>query len=86
MHESGVDIVEIGFRSLFNNSYKGPFAYCKDKFLEEINCRNVEIAVMVNSKEFLESDNIKETIHKLFFKIKINSKVDIVRFACNLKI
>ena len=84
MHESGVDIVEIGFRSLFNNSYKGPFAYCKDKFLEEINCRNVEIAVMVNSKEFLESDNIKETIHKLFPQNKINSKVDIVRFACNL--
>jgi 4-hydroxy 2-oxovalerate aldolase len=84
MHESGVDIVEIGFRSLFNNSYKGPFAYCKDKFLEEINCRNVEIAVMVNSKEFLESDNIKEKIHKLFPQNKINSKVDIVRFACNL--
>ena len=31
MHES-VDIVEIGFRSLFNNSHEGPFAYCKDKF------------------------------------------------------
>ena len=83
LSDIGVDIVEVGFRSLINNSYKGPLAFSRDDFLDSFDCHQLKIAVMINVKEFEESNNIKSDIDNLFPLNKFNSKVDIVRLACN---
>ncbi len=77
-----VDILELGFRSLINNKYKGPLAFTTDNFLEKIECKNIKIAVMINVKEFNNNNEIKEQISTLFPLDKEESKVEIVRLAC----
>ena len=77
-----VDILELGFRSLINNKYKGPLAFTTDNFLEKIECKNIKIAVMINVKEFDNNNEIKDKIATLFPLDKGESKVDIVRLAC----
>ena len=83
LSNSSVNIVELGFRSLVNNSYKGPLAFTSDDFLENFDCHHLKIAVMINVKEFEECNDIKTNINSLFPLKKANSKVDIVRLACN---
>ena len=36
MSSNYIDIVEIGFRTLKTNGYKGPYAFSKDKFLNDL--------------------------------------------------
>ncbi len=80
-----INIVEIGFRSLINNEYKGPLAFTSDDFLEGIECKKIKIAVMINAKELDNKADIKNKIDKLFPIYKNNSKVNIVRIACNFR-
>ena len=77
-----IDILELGFRSLINDQYKGPLAFTTDDFLEKFDSNNLKIAVMVNIKEFEDHNEIKNKINRLFPLDSRNSKVDIVRLAC----
>ena len=74
--------MELGFRSLINDQYKGPLAFTRDDFLEKFDSKNLKIAVMVNIKEFDNHNEIKNKINRLFPIDSNNSKVDIVRLAC----
>ena len=48
MNELNIDFVEIGFRSLINNGFKGAFAYSTDSFIESLSIpNNIKIGVMV---------------------------------------
>ena len=81
---ASIDIVEIGFRSLPKKSFKGPYIYCQDDYLETLSIpKELKIAVMINSKEFLKAnDSPKSLINALFQHAKF-SPVDLVRIAVN---
>mgnify|MGYP001250336089 CR=1 FL=1 len=80
---SGIQHVEIGFRSFEKNNYRGACAYSKDEFLSQLNIPNsLKIAVMVNASEIInyKKGNLIENTKKLF-KNKKKSKIVLVRVA-----
>ena len=82
---SKVDFVEIGYRSLLNEDFKGPNAFANDYFLNELIIPdNLNIGIMLNGNEFLDEKNIEEPLTKLFPLTGKKTKVQFVRIACNL--
>ena len=83
MAAAGVDCVELGFRSLYKTSFKGPCAYTKDDFLQNLIIpKKLKVAVMVNASELINyktKDPIKNI--KSLFKNKKESKVSLIRIA-----
>jgi 4-hydroxy 2-oxovalerate aldolase len=85
VHKSGVDYIEIGFRSFVDQIYKGPCAYSSDYFLSSLNIpKKVKIGVMVNGSDILNyrSENVTSNIKKLFPKKK--NIIKFIRVACHL--
>ena len=85
MSSSGVEFVEIGFRSFEKNTYKGPCAYTQDNFINSLSIpANLKVAVMVNASELINYKN-KNPIKniKLLFKGQKKSRVKLVRIACH---
>ncbi|WP_036257052.1 aldolase catalytic domain-containing protein [Spongiibacter marinus] len=90
-----VDYVEIGFRSLNNNGFKGGCAYSTDKFISNLNIPkelSSKIGVMVNGSELLPKSGssvsdvegfLTEKLSVLF-KLKEYSPVTLVRIACHV--
>jgi len=80
-----IDIVEIGFRFLPKKESLGCFAYSTDKYLEKLKFpKNIDISVMINAKEIIESElGVKAALDSLFSK-KSRSPVDIVRIATRI--
>ena len=79
-----VDIVEIGFRFLKNDGYKGPYAYSKDDFIRTLEIpENIQISVMVNGSDLLTDIGFESSLEMLFPESAETSRVDIVRFACH---
>lgn len=92
-----VDFVEVGFRSLINNGFKGGCAYSSDLFLKGLNIPeelNGKIGVMINGSElFLEegeansfedkNSHLIQVLSKLFAP-KESSPVTLVRIACHM--
>lgn len=57
LSKAGVDIIELGYKSLANNAFYGLFKYCHDDMLDfpTDNYNNVEYAFMVDAKEFVKA-------------------------------
>ena len=85
MHKLPVDYVEIGFRSLLKNGFKGGVAYTTEKFLEQLNIpKNLNLGVMINASELINvKKNQSDILSKLFVSAK-NSKIKLVRVACHM--
>ena len=68
--ESGVEAIELGFRSLPTNSFMGPFLFTADDYLETLSLSDsVELGVMINASEFFGSEELGiNLINKLFQK------------------
>jgi len=83
--ESKVDIVEIGFRLLPTNRDLGDLAFSTDNYLNKLTLlENIDVAVMINAKDFVESNlGIDAALNSVFGK-KSDSMVDIVRIATNI--
>ena len=85
MASSGLQYVEIGFRSFEKNNYRGACAYSKDEFLSQLNIPNsLKIGVMVNASEIInhkKGDLVNNT--KELFQNKKNSKIILVRIAAH---
>jgi len=82
MHKAGIDVVEIGFRSLHNKSYKGPFAFSNETILREIKQElDIDIAVMIDVKEMSDSQSWEISLDKLFPLNANESVISIVRLA-----
>ena len=85
MASSGLQYVEIGFRSFEKNNYRGACAYSKDEFLSQLNIPNsLKIGVMVNATEIInykKGDLVNNT--KELFRNKKNSKIILVRIAAH---
>lgn len=85
MSAAGVDIVELGLRSLKNNSFKGATAYTTDTYIRSLEIpKKLKVAVMVNAVELLESKSIESALEALFPASAADSPVDIIRIACHV--
>ena len=83
--ESKIDIVEIGFRFLSKNTRFGDFAFSTDQYLRKLSLPgHLKIAVMINAKEFIESNLGAEAAVSSVFSSKNTSPVDIVRIASHI--
>lgn len=82
---SGVDIVELGLRSLINKGFKGANAYTTDDYIRTLTIpEGLQIAVMVNAVELVGSTPMEEVLQTLFPVSADESPVDIVRIACHV--
>lgn len=85
MSASGVDVVELGLRSLKNSGFKGASAYTTDEYLNSMPIsEQLEVAVMVNASELVGEQPLEDCLLKLFPQTMSNSPVDIVRIACHV--
>ena len=85
MASAGVDIIEIGLRSLKNGSFKGAYAYCTDQFLSTLEIPDsITLGVMINGAEIVGVDSQEATLQKLFPNDADNSPVSLVRIACHV--
>jgi 4-hydroxy 2-oxovalerate aldolase len=80
--QAGVDVLELGFRSLSSNKYLGPFAYTTDDFLRTLPLpADAQIAVMVNARELIEYPQGGSAAVDLLFSEAQESPVSLVRVA-----
>ena len=83
--ESNIDIVEIGFRFLPSNRDLGALASSTDQYLSRLTLLNdIDVAVMINAKEFIDSDLGTDAALNAVFSNKSDSVVDIVRIATHV--
>ena len=84
------DFVEIGFRFINNNDFKGGCAFSTDDYINSLNIPNKlknKIGVMVNGSDILSQGNSKTDVHKVLEEIfvpKQQSPVSLVRIACHI--
>lgn len=84
MAEAGVDVVEIGMRSLKNEGFKGAFAFSRDEYLRSLNIpERLQVAVMVNASE-LVGEQTQRRLADLFPVPADESPVSLVRIACHV--
>tara|TARA_B110000467_G_C18336488_1_gene498375 strand:+ start:1363 stop:2883 length:1521 start_codon:yes stop_codon:yes gene_type:complete len=84
MKYSRVDVVELGFRTLPENTFMGPYAYTTDYFISQLNLPEGPLyGVMINGNEFIENSNGQNFAIKKLFQKKEYSPVSLVRIAIN---
>lgn len=86
MDALNVDFIEVGFRSISNQGFKGGFAYSTDKFLKSFSIPvglKGKIAVMVNATELVSDNSDMNLILSKLFKPQSESCVRLVRIACH---
>lgn len=85
MDGSGVSYVELGLRRFPGSSYLGPFAYTTDLFLSMIDIpRSLKVAVMLDAKTVLQSDESVSMVIKQLFGDRSTSSVTLVRVAAHV--
>lgn len=86
MQAAGVDIVELGFRSLRNEGFKGACAYTTDEFIRSLQIPDgIKVGVMVNAAELLsQNETLESSLAKLFPEPAADSPVKLVRIACHV--
>jgi 4-hydroxy 2-oxovalerate aldolase len=79
-----VDVVELGFRLLNNEDFKGACAFTTDDFLESLAIPSgLIVAVMVNGADLFTDIGCFGALERLFPRPAMESSVDLVRFACH---
>ena len=82
--EAGVDIIELGLRSLKTHGFMGAHAYTTDDYIKSLNLpTSLNISVMVNASELLTGQNLEDTLALLFPNSADTSPVSLVRIACH---
>jgi len=85
MQAAGVDVIELGLRSLKNSGFSGPCAFTTDDFLRSLPLPvGVTIGVMVNGNELVGELPQDEVLQRLFPVPASESPVDLVRIACHV--
>lgn len=85
LSSSRIDCIELGFRHLPSDNFRGPFSYTSDKFLLGLDLpENILYAVMINASEYLETKNPRKVI-KDYFSLSKDSPVSLVRIAINFE-
>ncbi|WP_418139356.1 aldolase catalytic domain-containing protein [Oceanimonas smirnovii] len=85
MQAAGVDIIELGLRSLKNSGFNGACAYTTDEFINSLPLpEGMTIGVMVNGSELVGDVPQQEALQLLFPRAASHSPVDLVRIACHV--
>lgn len=86
MKAAQVDVVELGFRFLKNEGFKGPCAYTSDEFLRSIVIPDgLTVAVMVNGADLCTEIGREAALQRLFPEPAADTPLDLVRFACHYR-
>ena len=84
MNAAQVDVVELGFRFLKNQGFKGPCAFSTDEFLETLAIPpELTVAVMINGADLCTDLGCIEALEHLFPRCASESPVQFVRIACH---
>jgi 4-hydroxy 2-oxovalerate aldolase len=82
MKDSGVDVVELGYRLTPTSLFLGPYAYCSEDFLSLLNLpNNLEYAVMVDESNVSNYHHGIDIFFSRYFVPKDVSVISIVRVA-----
>jgi len=85
MQAAGVNIIELGLRSLNNKGFKGACAFTTDDFLRDLPLpTELTIGVMVNGSELVGDIQQHTVLEQLFPVPAKESPVDLVRIACHV--
>ncbi|WP_217190867.1 aldolase catalytic domain-containing protein [Pseudomonas shirazica] len=86
MVAAGVNVVELGLRSLKNSGFKGASAFTTDHYIRSLDVPDsLSVAVMINAVELLSSDlPMEEVLSRLFPETAATSPVELVRIACHV--
>ncbi|QXI39819.1 aldolase catalytic domain-containing protein [Pseudomonas xantholysinigenes] len=86
MAAAGVDVVELGLRSLKNTSFKGASAFTTDDYIRGLNVpSSLDVGVMLNASElFTPGLTLEQVLAKLFPQSREHSPVSLVRIACHV--
>lgn len=85
MHEVGVNVIELGLRSLKNNDFRGASAYTTDSFIHSLDIPDtLSIGVMINAAELLEPEKSLESYLEKLFPETASSRISLVRIACHV--
>jgi 4-hydroxy 2-oxovalerate aldolase len=85
MQAAGVNVVELGFRTLKNQGFQGPCAFTTDEFIRSLNIpAGLIVGVMVNGNELVGEVPQQEALERLFPSAAADSPVDLVRIACHV--
>ncbi|WP_252107374.1 MULTISPECIES: aldolase catalytic domain-containing protein [unclassified Halomonas] len=85
MHSAGVDIVELGLRSLKNTGFQGPCAFTTDEFIRGLTIPDgLTVGVMVNGSELVGEVPQIDALERLFPNDAAHSPVELVRIACHV--
>ena len=80
--ESGIKYVEIGFRSLNENKLNGPNFFSRDSYIDILKIpKTLQIGVMINISEIVNSNNNYEKILSKLFQNQEKSKIKFIRLA-----
>ena len=84
MNSAKVNIVEIGFRFLKNDGFKGPCAFSSDDFVRSLKVpRDLTLGVMINASDLYTDIGWKNAIEKLFPEKASTTPIKLVRIACH---
>ena len=85
MNAVGIDVVELGLRSLKNSGFKGACAFTTDAFLKSLTIpKRLTVGVMVNASELVDGEHLEIILQKLFPVAANQSPVKIVRIAAHI--
>ncbi|MDX1695687.1 MAG: aldolase catalytic domain-containing protein [Ketobacteraceae bacterium] len=85
MPPAGVDVVELGFRSISNDRFRGACAYTTESFLNSLNIPEpLKVGVMVNANELVGETPQQQVLEALFPVHARDSRVSLVRIACHV--
>lgn len=86
MKAARVDVVELGFRFLKNQGFKGPCAYTTDDFLESLYIPpGMTVGVMMNGADLCTDIGCFGALERLFPRPAAETPVELVRFACHFR-
>ncbi len=86
MAETGVDIVELGFRFFDNGTFMGPCAFTTDEFIRSFDIpERLRVGVMLNASDLVNHPAGPEAAIRALFAPKAESPVQIVRIAAHFR-
>lgn len=85
MDAISVDYVELGFRGISKEGFKGACAYTSDNFIRSLHVPDrLKLGVMVNAGDLLKDPKGIETLLSELFTPAADSPVTLVRIACHV--
>lgn len=83
MAESGVDIVELGFRFKKKKNY-GEYGFLTEKKINSLKLsKKIKYSIMINGKDYIEKEKIDLKLLNENFIERSKSKISIIRIAIN---